>query len=98
MTGMKSPHRPHVLGRSRRRISKTSRKPRVVMRPVLAPLRSSKAFVPTVVPCTIESIRHDYTVGSGWRVTFGFTPRDTNNYLVLDDATLGQLDANVLAF
>lgn len=51
-----------------------------------------------VVPCTIESIRHDYTVGSGWRVTFGFTPRDTNNYLVLNDATLGQLDANVLAF
>jgi len=51
-----------------------------------------------VVPCTIESIRHDCTVGSGWRVTFGFTPRDTSNYLVLDDATLGQLDANVLAF
>ena len=51
-----------------------------------------------VVPCTIESIRHDYTVGAGWRLTFGFTPRDTSNYLVLDDAVLGQLDANVLAF
>jgi hypothetical protein len=51
-----------------------------------------------VVPCSIESIRHDYTVGQGWRVTFGFTPRDTSNYLVLDDATLGQLDANVLGF
>jgi hypothetical protein len=51
-----------------------------------------------VVPSLIESIRHDYTVGQGWRLTFGFTPRDTSNYLVLDDATLGQLDANVLGF
>jgi hypothetical protein len=51
-----------------------------------------------VLPCSIESIRHDYTVGQGWRLTFGFTPRDTSNYLVLDDATLGQLDSNVLGF
>jgi hypothetical protein len=51
-----------------------------------------------VVPCSIERIRHDYTVGLGWRLTFGFTPRDTSNYLVLDDAVLGALDANVLAF
>ena len=40
-------------GRSRRRISSTSRNPPVVMRPVGAPLRSSSALVPTVVPCTI---------------------------------------------
>jgi hypothetical protein len=51
-----------------------------------------------VVPCSIESIAHNYSVGQGWRVTFGFTPRDTSNYLVLDDATLGQLDSNVLGF
>ena len=51
-----------------------------------------------VVPCSIESISHAYTVGQGWRVTFGFTPRDTSNYLRLDDATLGQLDSNVLGF
>jgi hypothetical protein len=51
-----------------------------------------------VVPCSIESIAHAYTVGQGWRVTFGFTPRDTSNYLVLDDATLGRLDFNVLGF
>ena len=50
------------------------------------------------VPCTIESIQHQYTVGQGWRVTFGFTPRDTSNYLVLDDPTLGRLDFNVLGF
>jgi hypothetical protein len=50
------------------------------------------------VPCIIESVRHDFTVGGGWRLTFGFTPRDTSNYLVLDDAVLGALDANVLAF
>jgi hypothetical protein len=51
-----------------------------------------------VVPCSIESIAHAYTVGQGWRVTFGFTPRDTSNYLRLDDATLGRLDFNVLGF
>jgi hypothetical protein len=51
-----------------------------------------------VVPCSIESIAHNYSVGQGWRVTFGFTPRDTSNYLVLDDATLGRLDSNVLGF
>jgi len=48
--------------------------------------------------CIIESIAHYYTVGAGWRSTFGFSPRDTSNYLVLDDATLGRLDYNVLAF
>lgn len=51
-----------------------------------------------VVPCSIESIAHAYTVGQGWRVTFGFTPRDTSNYLVLDDPALGRLDFNVLGF
>ena len=43
-----------MRGRSRRRISSTSRKPRVVITPMRAPLRSSNALVPTVVPCTIE--------------------------------------------
>jgi hypothetical protein len=51
-----------------------------------------------VLACLIESIRLEFTVGQGFRVTFGFTPRDTSNYLVLDDATLGQLDSNVLGF
>ena len=54
--GMKSPHRPQVRRRSRRRISSTSRKPRVVMTPIFGPRRSSSVLVPTVVPCTIESI------------------------------------------
>lgn len=48
--------------------------------------------------CSIESVRYDFTVGQGFRATYGFTPRDTSNYLVLNDATLGQLDANVLGF
>ena len=39
--GMKSPHRPQVRRRSRRRISSTSRKPRVVMTPIFGPRRSS---------------------------------------------------------
>ena len=52
--GVKSPHRPQVRRRSRRRISSTSRKPRVVMTPIFGPRRSSSVLVPTVVPCTIE--------------------------------------------
>jgi hypothetical protein len=51
-TGVKDPFSPQVVGRSRRRISSTSRNPSVVMIPVRAPLRSSSALVPTVVPCT----------------------------------------------
>ena len=47
---------------------------------------------------SIESIEHQYTYGAGWRVTFGLTPRDTSNYLVLDDVVLGRLDHNALAF
>ncbi len=42
---------PLVGARSMRAISKTSRKPAVVMSPVRAPFRSSKALVPIVVPC-----------------------------------------------
>ncbi len=52
--GRNSPHRPQVLRRSRRRISKTSRKPRVVMTPMRGPRRSNSVLVPTVVPWTIE--------------------------------------------
>lgn len=50
------------------------------------------------VPCSIESVQHAYTVGQGWRLSFGFTPRDVSSYLVLDDATLGRLDFNALGF
>ena len=53
-TGTKSPHRPQVCRRSRRRISSTSRKPAVVISPARAPRRSSSALVPTVVPCTMD--------------------------------------------
>ena len=52
--GTKSPHRPQVRRRSRRRISSVSRKPRVVMTPIFGPRRSSSVLVPTVVPCTID--------------------------------------------
>ena len=50
------------------------------------------------VESTIEYIEHQYTWGQTWRLTFGLTPRDTSNYLVLDDAQLGRLDFNALAF
>jgi hypothetical protein len=50
------------------------------------------------LPSNIQSISHSYTVGLGWRVSFGFVPRDATNYLVLDDVTLGRLDENALAF
>jgi hypothetical protein len=51
-----------------------------------------------VLESSIESIEHNYTYGAGWRLSFGLTPRDTSNYLVLDDVVLGKLDENVLAF
>jgi hypothetical protein len=51
-----------------------------------------------VLESSIESIEHQYTYGAGWRLKFGLTPRDTSNYLVLNDAVLGKLDENVLAF
>ena len=51
-----------------------------------------------VLQSSIESIEHNYTYGGGWRLSFGLTPRDTSNYLVLNDSVLGQLDFNVLAF
>ena len=53
ITGVNCPHNPQVLGRSRRRISSTSRKPSVVIIPAFAPLRSSRALVATVVPWII---------------------------------------------
>ena len=52
--GRNSPHNPQVWRRSRRRISSTSRKPRVVITPMRGPRRSNSVLVPTVVPCTIE--------------------------------------------
>src|SRR5262252_6146118 len=42
----------------------TSRCPSVVSRPTVAPLRSSSAFVATVVPCTIRSVRASRPVRS----------------------------------
>ena len=50
------------------------------------------------IPCIIESISHRCTYGQKWLVTYGFSPRDTSSYLVLDDAVLGRLDNNALAF
>jgi hypothetical protein len=48
--------------------------------------------------CFISSIRHDITVG-GWQTVLGL--RDATRYasfLTLDNATLGRLDSNSLAF
>ena len=56
-----SPKRPKSCGLSRRPNSMMSRKPRVVIIPQTAPVRSSVAFVPTVVPCTSQEIRGNST-------------------------------------
>ena len=55
MSGTKRPLRPYGVGRVRRPSSRTSRKPRVVIRPTVAILRSSIALVVVVVPWTMAS-------------------------------------------
>src|SRR6188768_4089929 len=55
ISGTKRPFRPYGVGRVRRPSSRTSRKPRVVIRPTVAILRSSIALVVVVVPWTIAS-------------------------------------------
>ena len=52
ISGSNVPLSPYGVGRVRRPSSSTSRKPRVVMSPATAPLRSSSAFVAVVVPWT----------------------------------------------
>jgi hypothetical protein len=46
----------------------------------------------------IESIEHMFSFGTTWRVTLGLIPQIVTSYLVLDNATLGQLDNNSLGF
>ena len=46
----------------------------------------------------VQGIQHSVTVGGPWRTTLSFEERDTRTFLVLDDATLGRLDSNRLAF
>ena len=55
ISGTKRPLRPYGFGRVRRPSSSTSRKPRVVIRPTFAILRSSIALVVVVVPWTMAS-------------------------------------------
>ena len=45
-----------MSGMRMRPISSTSRKPRVVIRPVLAPLRCRMVLEPTVVPCSTSAM------------------------------------------
>ena len=52
ISGSNVPLSPYGVGRVRRPSSSTSRKPRVVISPAVAPLRSSSAFVAVVVSCT----------------------------------------------
>ena len=49
--------RSNMSGMRMRPISSTSRKPRVVMRPVRAPERWRRVLEPTVVPCSTSSTR-----------------------------------------
>ncbi len=45
---------------------------------------------------TVQSIQHDASPESGWRMTVGFAPRPA--YFILGDATYGLLDLNALAY
>jgi hypothetical protein len=46
----------------------------------------------------IVGIRHEIPDVEHWRTTFRLSPADTTAYLVLDNAVLGQLDANAIAY
>src|SRR5262245_61010547 len=63
-SGRNAPVRPYGLGRVRRPSSSTSRKPRVVIRPTRAWVRSSIALVVVVVPCTIAASSRSATAVS----------------------------------
>ena len=51
-----------------------------------------------IAASSIESIEHNFSFGTTWRVTLGLIPQIVTSYLVLNDATLGQLDNNSLGF
>jgi hypothetical protein len=46
----------------------------------------------------VEGIQHRIDVAGTWETTMLLSPADTVQWLVLDNATLGQLDSNALAF
>jgi hypothetical protein len=57
-------------------------------------------FTPPSVAEITESgvalnLRHDFTVGSGWRTTIGMQPAELDGFLILDS---GNLDVDALAF
>lgn len=43
----------------------------------------------------VLNLRHDFTVGSGWRTTIGMSPAELTGFLILDT---GKLDFDALAF
>jgi hypothetical protein len=59
------------------------------------PLGTGSAFTKTL---TIEGVSHSIGVDGEWTTTYLTTPVDPNSYLVLDDASLGQLDQEVLSY
>lgn len=46
----------------------------------------------------IEGVSHAFSPLSTWVTTWTLSPVDTNNYLILDDATFGLLDTALLGF
>lgn len=46
----------------------------------------------------VQGISHSVTVGGLWKTTLSFEARDTRAFLILDDASAGILDQNVLGF
>jgi len=43
----------------------------------------------------VLNVRHDFTVGAGWRTTVGMQPAELDGFLILGS---GRLDFDALAF
>ena len=104
ISGTKRPFRPYGVGRVRRPSSSTSRKPRVVIRPTVAILRSSIALVVVVVPWTIASSAAGSTPAAAsaartpkaWLSTVvGTLAMRTSPLAVVDDDQVGEGAADV---
>jgi hypothetical protein len=54
---------------------------------------------PNVAPISesgvVLNVRHDFTVGAGWRTTIGMEPATLTGFMILDS---GNLDVDALAF
>jgi hypothetical protein len=59
------------------------------------PLGTGSAFTKTL---TIEGVTHSISADGEWVTTYLTAPVNPNNYLILDDATYGQLDQELVGY